>query len=139
MKESALNNNFTDYIDAALNSKSCDKFFTIDILPSTSERIRVDTKLNIYNYSFIIQEEYVRHIKNKHIEDMPYIVEIPNILNNYDNVEKSITRNNQTGQSEVSLVFKKKLNNNKIQMVALRIYHSKILSLKTIFSLDIKK
>ena len=133
------NNNLANFINVALNSKSTDKFFTIDILSATSQRIKRDTKLNIFNYSFMIQEAYIRHIKNKHIEDMPYIVEIPNILNNYDEIEKSLTRNNQTGQNEVSLVFRKKLNNNKIQMVALRIFHNKILSLKTLFSIDIKK
>jgi hypothetical protein len=70
---------------------------------------------------------------------LPYIIEIPNILNNYDEIEKSITRNNQTGQNEISLVFRKKLNSNKIQMVALRVFNNKILSLKTLFSKDIKK
>ena len=70
---------------------------------------------------------------------MPYLSEIPNILNNFDEVEKSIIKNNQTGQNEISFVFRKKLNNNKIQMVALRIFKHKILSLKTLFSIDIKK
>ena len=133
------NNNLADFINVALSSQSSDKFFTIEILQSTSQRIKEDTKLNIFNYSFVIQEQYIRHIRNRHIEDMKYLVEIPNILNNFDKVEKSIIRNNQTGKNEVSLVFRKKLNNNKIQMVALRILNNKILSLKTLFSLDIKK
>ena len=129
----------TDFINVALNSKSRDKILTIDIFDTTIKNIKDATKLNISKYKFIIQEEYIRHIKNRHIEDLPYLIEIPNILNNFDEVEKSITRNSQTGQNEVSLVFRKKLNDNKIQMVALRIMNNKILSLKTLFSIDIKK
>ena len=128
----------TDFINVSLISNSRDKIFTIDIFDTTVQTIKDTTKLNISKYKFIIQEEYIRHIKNRHIEDLPYLIEIPNILNNFDEVEKSITRNTQTGQNEVSLVFRKKLNNNKIQMVALRIMNNKILSLKTLFSIDIK-
>ena len=133
------NKELSTFINIALNSKSRDKIFTINIFDTTVLNIKEHTKLNISNYKFIIQEEYVRHIKNRHIEDLPYLIEIPNILNNFDEVEKSIIRNNQTGQNEISLVFRKKLNNNKIQMVALRVFKNKVLSLKTLFSIDIKK
>ena len=129
----------TDFINISLISNSRDKIFTIDIFDTTVVKIKDTTKLNISKYKFIIQEEYIRHIKNRHIEDLPYLIEIPNILNNFDEVEKSIIRNNQTGQNGISLVFRKKLNNNKIQMVALRIFKNKVLSLKTLFSIDIKK
>ena len=133
------NQELSTFINLALNSKSRDKIYTIDIFDTTVQNIKKHTKLNISNYKFIIQEEYIRHIRNRHIEDMAYLIEIPNILNNFDEVEKSIIRNNQTGQNEISLVFRKKLHNNKIQMVALRVFKNKILSLKTLFSIDIKK
>jgi hypothetical protein len=131
--------NLDKFIKIALQSKGKSKIFSLNILSTAIQKIKIDIKLNISNYKFIIKEEYIRHIKNKHLEDLEYIVEIPNILNNYDEVEKSIIRNNQTGQNEVSLVFRKQINNNNIQMVALRIYHNKILSLKTLFTIDIKK
>jgi hypothetical protein len=133
------NNKLSIFINLALNSNINNKSFTIEISDLAIKNIKNTTKLNITDYKFIIKEEYIRHIKNRHYDDMKYLTEIPNILNNFDEVEKSITRNTQTGQNEISIVFRKKLDNNKIQMVALRALKDKVLSLKTLFSLNIKK
>ena len=91
------------------------------------------TKLNICKYKFIIEEEYVRHIKNGHSEDFYMLEKLPDILNSFSSVEKSITRNTRTGQNDVSLVFKKTFDDGVVKMVALRILKCKTISLRTFF------
>ena len=81
---------------------------------------------------FIIQEEYIRHIKNGHKEDLFLLPKLPEILNNFSSVEKSIIKNRR-GQTEVSLLFRKKFEDGIVRMVALRIIEDKVLSLKTFF------
>ena len=64
---------------------------------------------------------------------MHLLYKVPIILNSFSHVEKSITQNKQTKQKEVSLVFKKTLEDGTIKMVALRIMRGNILSLKTFY------
>lgn len=121
------------FINFALTSNTATETFEIKIEEEACKSIKKHTKLNICTYKFIIQEEYIRHIKNKHDEDLFYLTKIPEILNNFSSVEKSLTRNTQTGQTDVSLVFRKKFDDGIVRMVALRVIKTKILSLKTLF------
>jgi hypothetical protein len=104
----------------------------LDITDDACKAIKKHTQLNVCNYQFIIKEEYVRHIKNSHKEDLHLLSKLPDILNNFSHVEKSITRNRR-GQTEVSLVFRKRFEDGIIRMVALRVIEEKVLSLKTFF------
>ena len=121
------------FINFALTSNTATETFEIKIEEEACKSIKKHTKLNICTYKFIIQEEYIRHIKNKHDEDLFYLTKIPEILNSFSSVEKSLTRNTQTGQTDVSLVFRKKFDDGIVRMVALRVIKTNILSLKTLF------
>lgn len=122
-----------EFIDFSLKSNTTTEIFELRIKEEACKSIRKHTKLNICEYKFIIQEEYIRHVKNKHEEDLCYLSKIPEILNGFSSVEKSLTRNTQTGQTDVSLVFRKEFNDGIVRMVALRVIKTKILSLKTLF------
>ncbi len=122
-----------NFIDYALSSTSRNEIYTIDISDETCKIIEQQTHLNINTYSFIIEEEYVRHVRNEHEEDLDLLYHLPDIINSCTKVEKSITKNSRTGQTDVSLVFKKKMHDDTVQIVALRIYKKKVLSLKTLF------
>ena len=122
-----------EFIEIALNSTSLEKKHELEITEKACKAIKKHTNLNICKYKFIIQEEYIRHIRNKHEEDLFYLTKIPEILNSFSSVEKSLTRNTQTGQTDVSLVFRKKFDDGIVRMVALRVIKTKILSLKTLF------
>ena len=89
-----------------------------------------------HKYKFILKEEYVRHIYNGHSVDFDYLYRLPEILDSFTHVEKSIIRNKQTGQNDVNLVFRKTFDNDVVRMVALQIMRQKILSLKTLFRPD---
>ena len=121
-----------EFIENALNSTSLEKKYELEITEKACKAIKKHTNLNICEYNFIIQEEYVRHIKNGHKEDLFLLPKLPEILNNFSSVEKSIIKNRR-GQTEVSLVFRKKFEDGVVRMVALRIIEDKVLSLKTFF------
>ena len=121
------------FIEDALCRVSIDKIYTIDITKEACEAIKKHTNLNICKYKFIIEEGYIRHVKNRHPEDLHLLYKVPVILNSFTHVEKSITQDKQTKQNEVSLVFKKTFEDGTIKMVALRIIRGNILSLKTFY------
>ena len=121
------------FIEDALCSISNDKAYTVNITKEACEAIKKHTNLNICKYKFIIEEGYVRHVRNNHPEDLHLLYKVPIILNSFSHVEKSITQNKQRKQNEVSLVFKKTLEDGTIKMVALRIMRGNILSLKTFY------
>lgn len=125
--------NLNEFIDFALTSNTTTEIFELKIKEEACKSIKKHTKLDICTYKFIIQEEYIRHVKNKHEEDLYYLSKIPEILNSFSSIEKSLTRNTQTGQTDVSLVFRKKFDDGVVRMVALRVIKFKILSFKTLF------
>lgn len=121
-----------EFIEIALNSTSLEKKHELEITEKACRAIKKHTNLDICKYKFIIQEEYIRHIRNGHKEDLFLLPKLPEILNNFSSVEKSIIKNRR-GQIEVSLVFRKKFEDGIVRMVALRIIEDKVLSLKTFF------
>lgn len=95
-----------EFISIALNSNTRDIIYELEITEDACRAIKKHT--NLCKYKFIMQEEYVRHIRNGHKEDLYLLPKLPDILNNFTHVEKSIIRNKR-GQIEVSLVFRKNL------------------------------
>ncbi len=124
---------FEEFIEISLNSNTDTEVFTIKLSEEVCHRIQKYTSLNICNYTFIAEESYIRHIKNNHEEDLHLLPKLPEVLNSFTHVEKSLTKNGQTGQTDVSLVFRKKFDDNTVQMVALRIIRKQTLSLRTLF------
>lgn len=120
------------FISESLNSIT-NHNFEIEIDKTSITRIKKYTKLNVSEYKFIIEPSYIRHVQNRHEEDLPLLHKIPELINNFTSVEKSITRNRITGHNDVSLVFKKKYADETIRMVSLRLMRDKTLSFKTFF------
>ena len=120
------------FIAYALNSNQKEEF-ELQITDEACQAIKKATALNIYTYTFIINEGSIRHIRNRHPEDLVLLPKIPEILNTFSHVEKSITRNTITGKNDISLVFRKNYDDGTIQMVSLRLQREKKLSLKTFF------
>ena len=72
-----------EFINFAITSNTATEIFYIKLEEEACKSIKKHTKLNICTYKFIIQEEYIRHIKNKHDEDLFYLTKIPEILNSH--------------------------------------------------------
>ena len=71
--------------------------------------------------------------RRRHPSDINFICEIPEIIQHFHKVKKSITRDRKTGASLISLEFYKKYNDKSIKLVKLKIYKDKRLELKTVF------
>ena len=53
-----------EFINFALSSNTITEAFELEIKEEACKSIKKHTKLNICTYKFIIQEEYIRNIKN---------------------------------------------------------------------------
>ena len=84
-------------------------------------------------FKCIITSHSIRHVKKGHPSDLPYICEIPIIIQKFDRVQKSITKDKKTNSTLISLEFYKKYSNNTIKLVKLKINVDKRLELKTLF------
>jgi len=102
----------------------------------TIERIKKKLPFNMIGYHCVISSHSIRHIKKGHPNDLDYICEIMEILENFTKVEKSLTRCPKTRTNLVSLEFYKKFDNNVIKLVKLKVHREKRLELKTLFVKD---
>ncbi len=121
------------FIQNSLDNAYFNEIFELNISDEVCDKIQKQSGLNVKKYRFIIEAQYVRHIRNRHEEDLFLLSKIETILNTFDKVEKSLTRNSQTGKTDISLVFEKKINEDITKMIAIRIIKYKFLSLKTLY------
>ena len=124
------------FIKYACSSNSNSELYLCTIDSSTAQKIKQIIPITLTNYDVIITEEYVRHVRNGHKDDLEYICLIPEIISNFDRVSKSIEPNRRTKRTEIFVVFEKKFSDDTIKLIKLRDMRKKYLSLKTIFRKD---
>ena len=124
------------FIEDACISSTNKELYICTINEQVAQRIKQYIPLSISNYSVIITEEYVRHVKNRHKKDLEFICLIPEIINLFDKVSKSIEPNRRTKKTEIFIVFEKKYDNDIVKLVKFRDLFNKSLVLKTIFRKD---
>ena len=122
-----------NFVTKACNSKTNEKFYLCTITQKIALQIKQSIPFTLTNYDVIIDEEHVRHVKNRHKEDLEYICLIAEIITNFDRVFKSIEPNRRTNKTEIFVVFEKRYTNDTVKLVKLRNMKDKALSLKTIF------
>jgi len=125
-----------NFVTAACSSKSNNKLYLGTITLEVSLEIKKYVPITLTNYEIIIDEEHIRHVRNRHKEDLKYICLITEIITTFDRVFKSIEPNRRTKKTEIFVVFEKKYDNNTVKLVKLRNMRDKALSLKTIFKKD---
>lgn len=102
----------------------------------TVKRIQAILHFNMQDYKCIIRSHDVRHVYRGHPNDIEYICEIPDIIQKFHTVNKSITKDKKTGATLVNLEFYKKYSNDTVKLVKLKVHRDKRLELKTIFIKD---
>jgi len=126
----------SEYVDNSISNKQFNDKFSFNIPNETVRRVKGILHLDMTGYVCVIKSHDVRHVKKRHPKDIKYICEIPEILENFSKVQKSIVRDKKTGSSLINLEFYKKLGNDNIKLVKLKIHIEKKLELKTIFARD---
>ncbi|HHD81747.1 MAG TPA: hypothetical protein ENK94_00975 [Campylobacterales bacterium] len=107
------------------------------LLPSkTIQRVKETLYFDLNSYQGVISSHSVRHVKKRHPDDLLYICEILEIIQKFSKVQKSITKDQKTGATLVSLEFYKKYDNETVKLVKLKVHREKRLELKTIFIKD---
>lgn len=127
---------FEIFIEQAItNSSFIDEYSFGEISHDIAERIRIKSNgtFRLFGFERLVNANEIRHIKNRHLEDFSLIHNILDIFNNFDEFEKSIIKDTQTGKTVISLVLRKKYDNDIIQCVELINHKNKKLYLKTFF------
>jgi len=121
------------HVDKSLENNQYNDEFAFCIPHETVRRVKGILHLNMDGYICIIRGNEIRHVKRRHPNDVKFICEIPEIIQHFNKVKKSITKDYKTGASLVSLEFYKKYNDKSVKLIKLKIHKDKRLELKTIF------
>lgn len=89
--------------------------------------------IDLKNYTCKIHSDDIRHIEKEHQKEVYHICKIHLYLETFKTIEKTKTRDAQTGQNIPCLTFIKQLEDKKIKIVKLNLSRKKVLSLKTLF------
>jgi len=134
--QEATKDEICNFVHSACQSRSNNELYICSINIEIAQKIKKTIPFTLTNYQVIITEEYVRHVKNRHKEDLEYICLIAEIISSFDKVSKSIEPNRRTKKTEIFVVFEKKYDDGTVKLVKLRNLVGKSLSLKTLFRKD---
>ena len=131
-----LREKICEHVNKSITNKQYNEELSFLIPEKTVKRVKAILHLNMQNYTCVIKSPDVRHVYKGHPEDIEYICEIPDIIQKFHKVQKSITKDKKTGATLVNLEFYKKYENDIVKLVKLKIHINKRLELKTIFIKD---
>ena len=120
-------------VEESINDNQLQSSFSFKLSQNTIDRAWKKHYIDLKRYFCEINSNDIRHIYKEHPDDIKYICEIHYLIDKFLNIQKSFTRDNQTGKNIPCLVFKKVINREKIRIVKLNISRKKILRLKTLF------
>jgi len=124
------------FVEKSIRNKQYNEEIIFPLPIVTIERVKKKLPFNMMGYQCAISSHSIRHIKKGHPDDLDYICEIIEILENFTKVEKSLTRCPITRANLVSLEFYKKFDNDMVKLVKLKVHREKRLELKTLFVKD---
>lgn len=116
-----------------------DKQYKSEVVFDLSEKI-IDTAWKYYfidlrNYKCKIHSDDIRHIEKEHGDEVYHVCKIYSYLETFKAIERTKTRDKQSGIDMPCLTFTKQLKDKKIKIVKLHIARNKTLSLKTLFEM----
>ena len=124
------------FVNKSLSDKQYNEELEFLLPHETIKRVKSILHFDLNGYIGIISSHSVRHVKKGHPNDIFYICEIMDIIQNFSKVEKNITRDHKTGASLISLEFYKRYNAQTVKLVKLKVHRTKRLELKTLFIKD---
>ena len=89
--------------------------------------------IDLRKYFCEVHSNDIRRIYKEHPDDIKYICELHYYLEQFLTIEKSSSRDYQTGKNIPCLVFTKIINREKIKIIKLNISRKKVLKLKTLY------
>jgi hypothetical protein len=130
---STLKEIICNHIEKSLADKQLKEEISFDIPQETVRRVKGILHFDMAGYKCIIKSNEIRHVKRRHPDDIHFICEIPEIIQHFHTVKKSITKDFKTGATLINLEFYKKYADKGVKLVKLKVHIKKRLELKTIF------
>jgi len=96
MKRPPTKDDICDFVANACRSKTNHTLYLGTVSFEVALKIKKHIPLTLTNYEIIIDEEHIRHVKNRHQEDLEYICLITEIIDDFDRIFKSIEPNRRT-------------------------------------------
>jgi hypothetical protein len=115
-----------ELVENSIKDNQLQESVTFKISQKVIDKIWKKYFIDLNKYSCEIHSNDIRHIYKEHPDDIKYICEIHYYMEKFLSVEKSSTRDNQTGKNIPCLVFRKVINREKIKIVKLNISRKKI-------------
>ena len=131
-----LREQICEHVNKSISNKQYTDELIFPIPDRTVKRVKAILHFNMQDYNCVIKSHNVRHVHKGHPDDVEYICEIPDIIQKFHRVNKSIVKDKKTGANLVNLEFYKKYENNIVKLVKLKIHADRRLELKTIFIQD---
>ena len=128
-----LEEQITELVARALTEPDLKKKVSFALSGKTIGRIQKDSGLDLTGYACIVDCDHIRHVNKGHSNAVPLICKIPQLINNYHTCKKNIIEDRRTRQPLVNLIFTYRLGEKYIQLVQLRVFRDKEISLKTMF------
>jgi len=125
-----------EFVEKSISDRQCNDELLFLLPLKTIERVKEILYFDLSGYRGVISSHSVRHVKRGHPDDVEYICEILEIIQKFSMVKKSITKDQKSGASLVSLEFYKKYDNETVKLVKLKVHREKRLELKTLFVKD---
>lgn len=125
-----------ELMQVALSDKNSQDFITFPLHQKCIKRVYSILNLNLDGYKCYIHCNDIRHVYNRHPLDHHYLCYIPDILKNFNSIEKENIRDIRTGKHQLVYKFYKKYNGNLIKLVKVRITQDKTINLKTLFTIE---
>lgn len=122
-----------DLVERSLINRELKETLTFSLNEKTIEVAWKTKFINLRKYSFRIHSDDIRHIQNEHQDEVYHICKIHYYLDKFKKIERTSTRDKQTGKTIPCLTFTTQLKDKRVKIVKLNISREKVLSLKTLF------
>ena len=133
-----VKNEFLKFASKALNDGRLEASFNLGVIKKTSaDKIYKFTNglINLAGYTREIKASEIRHIKNRHSQDLKYIGEIVNVLDNFE-FAKATSYKEKTGKTTSGVMLYMRHPDGVLVGVELRDFGNKKVELKTFYMGD---
>ena len=135
---------FSNFIKNSLDNANFEKSFNFGkVSDENAQRLKMITnfkgqkqEFDLKGYSFEIDANDIRHIKNNHPDDLDLLNNLYDIYHNFDKAQWDITKDKRTGKNIISISFFKEYKDGTAKAVEVRVNENKKLKLKTLFRID---
>lgn len=135
---------FSNFIKNSLDNANFEKSFNFGkVSDENAQRLKMITnfkgqkqEFDLKGYSFEIDANDIRHIKNNHPDDLNLLNNLYDIYHNFDKAQWDITKDKRTGKNIISISFFKEYKDGTAKAVEVRVNENKKLKLKTLFRID---